>query len=167
MIHGISERAWIQYLDKQVEASERERIEAHLAGCGECREFCKRMARTDELLHRLADEQAERFPLQNEQLHINLAKVLARVLDAEAREGALSRPAITQRMKYLEEILAAMCGEWTAVNALRVAANSSLAGAHEQVTQDNWMSFLKRLTSITSVFCGDAGARLLWEYGNV
>ncbi len=167
MIHGISEQAWIQYLDKQLEVSERERIEAHLADCAECREFCKRMARTDEFLHRLADEHAERFPLQNEQLHINLAKVLARVLDAEAREGALSRPAIAQRMKYLEEILAAMCGEWTAVNALRVAATSSLAGAHEHVTQDNWMSFLKKLTSIASVFCGDAGARLLWEYGNV
>jgi hypothetical protein len=70
-------------------------------------------------------------------------------------------------MKYLEGILAAMCGEWTAVNALRVAANSSLGGLHEPVTQDNWMSFLKKLTSITSVFCGDAGARLLWEYGNL
>jgi predicted anti-sigma-YlaC factor YlaD len=167
MMHGISERAWIQYLDQQLEASERGRIDVHMVSCAECREFCRRMGRADELLHRLADERAERFPLQNEQLHINLAKVLARILDVEAREGALSRPAIAQRIEYLEELLAAMCGEWTAVNALRVAAHSTLAGAHVQVTQDNWMAFLKKLTSITSVFCGDAGARLMWEYGNV
>jgi hypothetical protein len=48
------------------------------------------------------------------------------------------------------------------VNALR-RGEQFLAGLHEHLTQGAGRR-LKKLTSITSVFCGDAGTCLLGEY---
>lgn len=167
MMHGISEQQWIDYLDQRLDDSERARIAVHLAGCPECREFHGRISRTVKSLQEMGAEMRRGFPLEAEQLHISLAKVLARVLDAEARREGLSQVDIQERLNHLEDCLALMCGSWTAVNALRVAARSSIHDSLGQLTQDNWPMFLKRLTSITSVFCGDTGARLVWEYGKL
>ena len=165
MNHGISEQDWIEYLDNRLLPGERGRIDEHLLTCRQCQEFERRMARTVEMLQDVGDVTRRHYVMQDEQLYVSLAKVLGRVLDVEASEKSLGRRAILERLNYVEELLATMCGSWTAVNALRVAAKSSLVGSVDNLTEHNWISFLKKLTSITSVFCGDAGARLLWEYG--
>ncbi|SRR6266545_534849 len=167
MTHGISEQQWLDYLDQQLDSGERARVELHLAGCVECREFHSRISRTVKSLQEMGVEMRHGFPLDDEQLHISLAKVLARVLDAEARRDGLSQADIEERLNHLEDCLALMCGSWTAVNALRVAARNSIHDSLGQLTEDNWPVFLKRLTSIASVFCGDSGAKLVWEYGKL
>ena len=167
MNHGISENDWIEYLEGCALPAERTRIDEHLFTCSQCQEFGRRMARTAEILKDVGEATRRHYGTQDKQLDISLAKVLGRVLDVEASEKCLGHREIVERLKYVEELLATMCGSWTAINALRVAANSSLVGSVDNLTEHNWMVFLKKLTSITSVFCGDAGARLLWEYGQL
>lgn len=167
MTHGISEEAWIQYVDDQLSAAERRRIDAHLVECSACSEFLLRIAGVDRILEREACMFREAFPLDPDCVHVALAEVLVRALDSDAKEQALTHRAVAEHLRRLEEVLAAMCGSWTAVNALRLAAMNSIARSPEHLTQTNWPSFLENLTLIASVFCGDAGARLLWEHGQL
>lgn len=167
MTHEISEQEWIDYLDWRLDGSARAGIEAHLAGCQECREFYERLKRTVRLLDVAGTEVNRGLPLADDQLNLGLARILARILDAEARQQHLTPRAVEERLNHLEESLAKMCGSWTAVNALRVAAEGTQARSLDQLTPDNWAPFLERLTSIASIFCGTAGARLVREYGQL
>ncbi len=167
-MHGISEQQWIDYLDQRLlGGDEHACIDAHLADCHECRELHRRMSRTVKSLQEMGFEVGRRFPVDEDQLHVSLAKVLARILDTEARQQRLTHTGIQERLDQLEEMLALMCGSWTAVNALRVAAKNTLVNSLDELTTDNWTSFLKRLTAIAEVFCGDTGAKLVWEYGKL
>jgi len=167
MTHGISEEAWLHYVEDQLAATERRRIDAHLADCNACSEFLLRMTGADRILEGEACRLREAFPLDPDRVHVALAKVLVRALDSDAKENALPHTEVTEHLRHLEEVLATMCGSWTAVNALRLAAMNSIARSPEHLTQTTWTPFLERLTAITSVFCGDAGARLLWEHGQL
>jgi anti-sigma factor RsiW len=166
-MHGISEQQWIDYLDRRLDAGESARVEAHLDTCAECRAFQARMARTSLSLREAGARVRGSFPVEAEQTHNALAHVLARVLDAEARQQKLSRPEIEERLEQLEEMLAEMCGSWTAANALRLASRNAIHDSVDNLTRENWPTFLKRLASIASVFCGDSGAKLVLEYGSL
>ena len=166
-MHGITEQQWIDYLDRRLDAGESARVEAHLDACAECRAFQSSMMRTTLSLSEAGAQVRGSFPVEAEQTHNALAHVLARVLDAEARQQKLSRGEIEERLEQLEEILAEMCGSWTAANALRVASRNAIHDSVGKLTPDNWPSFLKRLASIASVFCGDTGAKLVLEYGRL
>ncbi len=166
-MHGITEQEWMDYLDQRLAGSAYARIDAHLASCHKCREFQERMLRTEKSLAVAGVELKRGQPLDDEQLNLGLAKILARILDAEAKQQGLSRHAIQERLNNLEELLALMCGSWTAVNALRLAAEGTLVSSLDKLTQDNWPSFLNRLSSIAAVFCGEAGAKLVSEYGRL
>ena len=166
-MHGISEQQWIDYLDRRLEAGERARVESHLETCPECRTFHASMTRTTLSLREAGAQVRGSFTVEAEQTHNALAHVLARVLDAEARQQKLSRGEIEERLEQLEEILAEMCGSWTAANALRVASRNAIHDSVGNLTRENWPTFLKRLASIASVFCGDSGAKLVLEYGSL
>jgi hypothetical protein len=166
-MHGISAEEWIDYLDRRLDGSARARIEAHMADCSKCREFYGRIESAVKSLEAAGSEIIRGLPLGDEKINLSLAKILARILDAEANQQQLTPAAISERLNHLEELLALMCGSWTAASVLRVAAEGTRARSLNHLTQDNWASFLERLTSITSVFCGTAGARLVREYGRL
>jgi hypothetical protein len=166
-MHIKSEQDWIDYIEDNLDVAKRASFKTHLEECAECRDFEAHMRRTEMALVDTAVEINNKFVVSEEETNIALAKVLARILDSEAREQNLGRDAIKVRLEQLEDILAAMCGSWTAVNALRVAAEGTLAKTPAKLTEETWLPFLERLKSIASVFCGDTGARLVWEYGQL
>jgi hypothetical protein len=166
-MHINSEQDWIDYIEDRVDAAKRARFENHLEECADCRDFEAQMRQTELALMETAVEINNKFAVSEEESNLALAKVLARILDSEAREQNLGRDAIKVRLEQLEDILAAMCGSWTAINALRVAAEGTLAKTPAKLTEETWLPFLERLKSIASVFCGDTGAKLVWEYGQL
>jgi hypothetical protein len=166
-MHIKSEQDWINYIEDNLHEAERASFKTHLEECAECRDFEAHMRRTEMALVDTAVKINNKFVVSEEETNIALAKVLARILDSEAREQNLGRDAIKVRLEQLEDILAAMCGSWTAVNALRVAAEGTLAKNPAKLTEETWLPFLERLKSIASVFCGDTGAKLVWEYGQL
>jgi hypothetical protein len=50
---------------------------------------------------------------------------------------------------------------------LSAAARVSPARSLEQVTLENWTPFLTSLKSIAIVMCGETGAHLVWESGQI
>lgn len=74
---------------------------------------------------------------------------------------------IHKRLDELESVLAEMCGSHTAVRALEAAAKSSPARSLEQMTVESWQPFLDNLTSIAAVVCGEFGAQLVLETGQI
>jgi len=167
MMHGISDQEWSDYFDQQLEPGECDRIEAHLIGCLTCWEFYERMAQTTERLRAGGAEMRHRFPLRDEQLHAGLRGVFARIREAEASRTLPHRNSIQERLDFLEAIMAPMCGSRTAAKALHAAAKGSPAQSLAQVTPDNWTPFLTSLTSIATVMCGETGAHLVWESGQL
>lgn len=82
-MHGISEQEWVDYLNLAFKGSaqERERLDRHLASCMDCRELYERILRTEQSLQAAGTEIRGGFPLDDEQLHFSLVKVLVRILD--------------------------------------------------------------------------------------
>jgi hypothetical protein len=168
MIHGFSEEQWDDYIEGRADDAARDRIEAHLIGCLSCWEFHERMANATRALRASAAGSRAIFALQDQQLHAGLRGVFEKISEAEAEEGRPgARPhlAIQQKLEELAALMSPMCGSQTAINALRVAAQSSPARSLEQVTEDNWAPFLSKLKSIAAVMCGETGASLVWESG--
>lgn len=166
-MHGISETVWMNYLDNTIASNEKQRVDNHIGSCEECRDFYQRMVKTENLLSSAGVEIKNSFQIDEQSVSVNLAKVLARILDLDAKNQNLSRNEVEERLDELTAILASMCGSWTAVNALRVAAEATIAKSPEKLTTETWAPFLKHLKKIASVFCGDAGANLVWKYGQL
>lgn len=166
-MHINSEEDWVNYIEGRVKPAERLKLETHLEECAECNDLYGRLLRTEMTLKKSGLKAKSDFVITEEEINVGLAKVLARILDSEATAQNLNRDAVQVRLEQLEDILAAMCGSWTAVNALRVAAEGTLAKSPANLTQETWIPFLKKLKSIASVFCGDTGAKLVWEYGQL
>jgi predicted anti-sigma-YlaC factor YlaD len=168
MIHGFSEKDWNDYIEGVADEALRDRIEAHLIGCLGCWEFYERMAHATEALRASAQQLRAELAPQDRDLYWGLRGVFEKINAAEAATltvRASSHQAIEQKLAALEEVMAPMCGSYTAAQALRTAAVESPARSLEWVTADNWPSFLKRLTSIATVMCGETGAHLVWERG--
>jgi anti-sigma factor RsiW len=166
-MHEISEAVWMDYLDETIDVKEKLRVDNHLTVCEECQDFYQRMVKTENTLKAAGVEITNSFQISQESVSVNLAKVLARILDADAQKQNLSRNEVEERLNELTTILATMCGSWTAVNALRVAAEGTIAKTPGRLTRETWIPFLERLKKISAVFCGDVGAKLVWEYGQL
>jgi len=82
-MHGISEQEWVDYLNLSFKgtAQERQRQDGHLASCMDCRELYKRILMTQQSLQDAGAEIRGGFPLDDEQLHLSLVKILVRILD--------------------------------------------------------------------------------------
>lgn len=164
MKHGITATEWHDYLEGQLSDEVHDRIEAHLIGCLSCWEFYEEMAQATGALRSAGDRMRRAFPLQDHELHAGLNRVFARI-NQSSTEMCATPGVIQQRLSTLAAVLTPMCGAQTAASALRVAAQGSPAQSLEQVTDENWTPFLRRLTSIATVMCGETGAHLVWERG--
>lgn len=167
MRHEISEQDWNDYFEGELAAEARERIDAHVASCFACWEFCQRMARTTRALRGAVGEVRETLQLDSEELQRSLRSFLARVEAARADEASLASKQIQARLDALADVMAPMCGAHTARSALHLAARNSVAKSLDGVTHGNWESFLENLTSIAAVMCGATGADLVWESGRL
>jgi anti-sigma factor RsiW len=165
MKHDIADQDWIDYLDGRLAPARRDALESHLIGCWACWEFYQQMARTTARLEEWGAEVRQGLPLRDGQLHAGLRGVFARLREAETTPAA--HDAIRERLDYLATVIAPMCGAETAIKALQVAAQGSPARSLERVTRDNWTPFLTSLTSIATVMCGETGAHLVWESGQL
>jgi hypothetical protein len=167
MKHGISEQEWEEYSEGRLTGEARDRIESHLIGCLACWEFYDRFCAAGERLREAGAEVRRAAPLSDRQMHTALGRVFARLGRDEAKPSAAwpANGPIRERLTQLEAVMAAMCGPRTATSALRAAARKSPARAIEQITADNWDSFLTNLASIATVMCGETGAHLVWESG--
>lgn len=164
--HGISEQEWEEYSEGRLTGEACDRIESHLIGCLACWEFYDRFCAAGKRLREAGAEVRRAAPLSDGQMQAALNRVFARLGRDEAKRSALSTGGpIRERLTQLETVMAAMCGPRTATNALHAAARKSPARAIEQITADNWDSFLTNLTSIATVMCGETGAHLVWESG--
>jgi hypothetical protein len=146
------------------------RIEAHLIGCLSCWEFHERMANATRALCGSAAGVRAIFALQDQQLHAGLRGVFEKISTSESEKSKLgpqSHRAIQEKLNALAEVMSPMCGSQTAINALRAAAQGSPARSLERVSEDNWTPFLARLKSIAAVMCGETGASLVWESGQL
>lgn len=157
MKHGISEQEWDDYLEGRTDEKMRDRLEAHLIGCLSCWETHETLAHAERTLRQAARELS--FDLNVSDRDLNLAK--QRVFANLDR----SENGVQARLDALAAVLAPMCGEQIAKNALLSAAVDSPARSLERVSAANWTPFLTRLTKIAAVMCGDAGASLVWESG--
>jgi predicted anti-sigma-YlaC factor YlaD len=161
MTHGLTDQEWMDYFDGVLEPEARDRLEAHLIGCELCWDFYDRMAGTGERLQAAAERARESVPLSDPEMYHALGVTLRRT-----RGNTSSAIAIRERLDDLEAVMTTMCGARTTTNAFDAAARSSTARSLEGVTPDNWASFLKSLTSIAIVMCGETGADLVWETGS-
>lgn len=162
MIHGISDQEWVAYLDGELEAVDRDRLETHFTGCAICWEFFDRVAQTTARLDAAGKATRHSVPLSDDELRRSMGEVLARI-----RRGRLRTTEVRERLDCLERVMAPMCGTTTATRALRAAAQGSPAQSLEYVTADNWTPFLSSLRSIAAVMCGETGAHLVWESGQL
>ncbi|HKX33514.1 MAG TPA: zf-HC2 domain-containing protein [Blastocatellia bacterium] len=167
MTHGISEKEWNDYLEGEAGDQLRDRIEAHLIGCLPCWEFHEQMALTTRILREAGEEMQSILALQDPQLRDGLHGVFRRIKAAESTAAVLRRYSIQKRLDALAAVMAPMCGSETAFKALKAAAKVSPARSLEQVTADNWAPFLTSLKSIAVVMCGETGAHLVWESGQL
>jgi Putative zinc-finger len=167
MIHGISEREWNDYLEGQLDEASRDRIEAHIIGCLSCWEFHEQMALTTQALRSAGEEMRDNLALQDHQLRKGLQGVFARIRTAEIETVFNKQSSINQRLDALAAVMAPMCGPQTARKALSAAARVSPARSLEHVTIENWTLFMTSLKSIATVMCGETGAHLVWESGQI
>jgi len=165
MMHVLSEEEWNDYIEGRIDDETRDRVEAHLIGCLSCWEFNERMANATRALKVSGAGMRAIFALQDRQLSAGLRAVFAKINEAESAERGQPRRAIQQRLDALAAVMAPMCGSQTAIKALRAAAKFSPARSLELVTEDNWTPFLTSLKSISTVMCGETGAKLVWESG--
>lgn len=160
-MHGLTDQDWIDYFDAAMGPEARDRLEAHMIGCELCWEFHDRMVRTRERLHASAERAREGVPLEDSEVNRALVATLGRL------RGAAPSTAVRARLEDLTAVMAPMCGVQTTSNALRAAALSSPARSLDAVNSDNWEPFLTSLTSIAAVMCGETGAHLVWESGQL
>ena len=165
MNHGISDDQWASYLDG--EPNYRDQIEAHLIGCRQCWEFNERMSRTASRLDAAGGAMRHHFPLPDGILHRSLARVLRRIRRQNEFPESEQPVEVRARLDSLKEVLAPMCGSKTATRALAAAAMGSPARSLERVSEENWHPFLTSLKSIAVVMCGETGAHLVWESGQL
>jgi hypothetical protein len=168
MIHGFSEKDWNDYIEGLADESLRDRIEAHLIGCWDCWDFYGQMARATGALRSTGENIRASLTLPDRALHAGLRGVFEKLKAAESAMGltdASRHRTIGQKLEALAAVMSPMCGSQTAINALRAAAVNSRAQSLDQVTADNWPSFLNHLRSIATVMCGETGAHLVWERG--
>lgn len=162
MIHGFSEKDWNDYLEGTADEALRDRIEAHLIGCRDCWELHNRMARVTAALRSGGELIRTNLALPDQALQAGMRGVFEKL---NAAEPVSPPQVIEQKLDLLAAVLAPMCGGYTAVNALRVAAVKSPAQSLDRINADNWTPFLKRLRTIAAVMCGETGAHLVWESG--
>jgi anti-sigma factor RsiW len=180
MTHGISDQEWAAYLDGRLDSAGRDRLEAHLIGCLACWNFYEEMAETNEWLKSGGSTVRRELTPTDEQLQAGFVEVFARINDSAGQHaGQQARPEVRKlRTRYTDElvrrrldslaaVIAPMCGESTARRALKCAAADSPARSLEQLTPHDWGHFLASLTSIASVMCGETGASLVWESGQL
>jgi hypothetical protein len=167
MIHGISEKEWNDYLEGELDEATCDRIEAHLIGCLSCWEFHEEMALTTQALRSAGAEMRDNLTLQDHQLRKGLHGVFARIRTTERETIFTKQTSIKQRLDALAAVMAPMCGSRTAREALTAAAQVSPARSLEQVTFENWTPFLTSLKSIATIMCGETGAHLVWESGQI
>jgi hypothetical protein len=166
MTHGISEKEWNDYLEDELNDQTRDRIEAHLIGCLACWEFHEKMAWTTQSLRAGGREMQALLALQDRQLYDGLRNVFARI-QATGPDSSPQQMTVQKRIDELAAVMASMCGSQTAKRALHAAAQVSPARTLEQVNADNWTLFLSSLKSIATVMCGETGAHLVWERGQI
>jgi hypothetical protein len=167
MIHGISEKEWNDYLEGQLDDASRDRIEAHLIGCLSCWEFHEQMALTTQALRSAGEEMRDNLALQDHQLRKGLHGIFARIRTTEIETVFHRQSSISRRLDALAAVMAPMCGSQTARKALNAAARVSPARSLERVTIENWTPFMTSLRSIATVMCGETGAHLVWESGQI
>ncbi|MBO0721010.1 MAG: zf-HC2 domain-containing protein [Blastocatellia bacterium] len=167
MIHGITEKEWNDYLEGELDESGRDRIEAHMIGCLSCWEFHEQMALTTQALRLAGEEMRDDLALQDHQLRQGMQGVFARIRTAQLDSVFSEQNSIKLRLDALAAVMAPMCGLQTARNALSAAARVSPARSLEQITMENWTTFLTCLKSIAVVMCGETGAHLVWESGRI
>jgi anti-sigma factor RsiW len=168
MKHGISEDDWEDYLEGDLPAAERDRVEAHLIGCVPCWEFHGRMAAVTARLCETGAAAGRGHVLPDEKLVAGLRGVYARICAAGGGgEAAGHATPLQRRLDELEAVMTVFCGARAAGNALRAAAKSSPARSLAAVTRENWGPFLSRLTAIAHVLCGRTGASLIFESGRL
>lgn len=163
MHHGISEQDWEEYSEGRLTGEALNRIEAHLIGCLACWELYEQLCTASNRLREMGAEVRQAISLSDGQMHAAMNRVFAQISD-DGVKPSLDSP-IRERLNQLETVMAAMCGPRTATNALQAAAQKSPARAIEQITPDNWESFMVSLTSIATVMCGETGAHLIWDSG--
>jgi anti-sigma factor RsiW len=176
MTHGISDQDWVAYLDGSLDGSGRDRLEAHLIGCLACWNFYEEMAETNEWLKSGGSMVRRDLTPTDEQLQASFVEVFARINDPLLQEAGpqvgklqtrYTDDLVRRRLDSLAAVIAPMCGESTALRALMCAAADSPARSLERLTPHDWGHFLASLTSIASVMCGETGASLVWESGQL
>ena len=160
MIHGFNEGEWNDYLESTGDEESRNRLEAHLIGCMQCWELYDRLAQVQLGLKGGGERLRSSLSVSDRKLHAGRQATMEKIDWA-------APPRIQQKIETLAAVMAPMCGSRTAQQALRVAAEKSPARLIEQVTEDNWAPFMQRLRSIASVMCGETGAHLVWESGQL
>lgn len=163
-MHVFNEGEWNDYIEGQADEALRARIEAHLIGCLRCWEINEQLARANESLASAGESLRVSFNMSDRELYSGLRRVFEKLRAADFGTYQLS---IQQKLGALTDVMAPMCGSQTAIKALRAAALESPARSLDHLNADNWTSFLKNLRSIATVVCGETGAHLVWESGQI
>ena len=162
MTHGITDQDWMKYFDGELEPAAVDRIEAHFIGCRLCWDFYDQMANAEERLRVGGEALRNERPLRERVLHRAIESTLAQIRGYEQANND-----VRERLDHLRAVMAPMCGTRTVERALKLAAEGSPAKSLESITSENWKPFLSSLTSIAAVMCGETGADLVWESGQL
>lgn|SRR5262245_9999096 len=154
-----SDEEWDDYLTGRIASDARARIDAHLLVCSACWELYEKQAPVMHAVCDAASEARERLTISDRQLRIMFFQILAPIRAAEDNTPAQIRHCL----EFLNSLLIPVFGPEVAHRALRLAATRSL----DQVTPENWNSFLERLANITSIVCGDVFAGMIREHGQM
>lgn len=158
----ISDRQWMDYLDRALPARERSQMESHLHVCASCRSQADVLRQIDQRLRiecGLA-RQAGELPAGAQ------AAAQARILTALKEEAALADGnSVRERLWRVRWVLALLCGSNTATRIIQAAESHTKVSARMKPSEQKWLLLLRRLTLLTTEVCGCVAGELIWAVG--
>lgn len=160
--HGITEQQWMEFCEgigdasqtERIEAHLRERIEAHLRECGECSLDYREMKQWNERLAAEGEKLRIALELPEAVRERMLAESLGRVSAAAA---GLPQASPAERIARLRSLLAPVFG----IGAVRATMDAALRrAAPGGISAANWKAFVAQLSDAIQSICGQAAGHL-------
>ncbi len=164
MAHGISEQDWLRFIDGNLDAAARRRLEDHIASCPDCTAEAGELRHWHVLLRDEGYRLSEALRMEESHVETLLERSLERMRQV-APMGVRRAWSVRDGLTILRFVMDPICGSGATRAAINLAILRS-AGAGRDLTGTNWGLFVGNLREATSLICGQAAGRLVFRAGS-
>jgi predicted anti-sigma-YlaC factor YlaD len=157
MTHETAQQHWVDYIEGKLDGAGQQQLDAHMAGCLECRGAFAEFRAWHETLRTEGSRMREAFYKPQADIEQMLAQSLERI---SAVRPAGSARTIADVMAALRSLLEPVFGQGTMAAAIDAALLKSGAVV-ENLGAANWESFVADLSEAISSVCGLTAGRLV------